>query len=80
MIYGDNGPIRLILRFFTVFRMINKPCPMIGEVRKMQSYSFFILNSLYSQEYTAGKISGQVFFIFSVRSDDIMHDNEPVDI
>ena len=58
LIYGDNGPIRLILRFFTVFKMINKPGPMIGEVRKMQSYSFFILNS---QDYTTGKINPPVF-------------------
>ena len=38
---------------------------MIGEVRKMQSYSFFILNSLNNQEYTTGKISRSGFFIFS---------------
>ena len=37
---------------------------MIGEVRKMQSYSFFILNSLNNQEYTTGKINRSRFFYF----------------
>ena len=71
MIYGDNGPIRLILRFFTVFRMINKPCSMIGEVRKMQSYSFFILNSRNNQEYTTGKIDRSRFFYFLRDNDNV---------
>ena len=50
---------------------------MIGEVKKMQSYSFFILNSLNNQEYTTGKINPVRFFYFLTADDNLCQQSEP---